>query len=155
MKVLWKIIFTEQEVLYKGLFNMTLQSYFKLMCYLAQPITSFSLPHCHFLHFLSADHVTLHLIVENCTLESCEIAQTHTNAQVAHPVTFVSVHLHGHWATCDCIVTADQTARESWFCISHCETVLRGFNSRRRFWHTYLAERVHAHPHARSPHKNK
>lgn len=148
MKVLWKITFEEHEVLYNSLFNMTLQSHSQAMCYLTQPITSFSLPHCRFALPLSlpcdseSNSRKLHF------RQPWNGMYTHTNAQVAHPVTFVSMHFHGHRATCDCIVIADQTAPESWFWISHCETVMRGFNSRRRFWHTYLVECIHVHPHA-------
>lgn len=150
MKVLWKIIFKEHEVLYNHLFNMTLQSHSQAMCYLTQPITSFSLPHCHSAVPLSLPCDSEPNSGKLCFRHPCNCTYT----QVAHPVTFVSMHFHGQRATCDCIVIADQTASESWFWISNCETVLKGFNSRRRFWHTYLVERIHVHPHAHS-HKNK
>lgn len=74
MKVLWKIIFKEHEVLYNHLFNMTLQSHSQAMCYLTQPITSFSLPHCHFAVPLS---LPCDLILENSVLDIRATAHTH------------------------------------------------------------------------------
>lgn len=146
IKVLWKIIFKEHEVLYNHLFDMTLKSHSQASCYLTQPVTAFSLPHCRFALPLSLPCDSEPNSGKRHFRQPCNYTYTQ--------VTFESMHFHGLRATCDCIVIADQTARESWFWISHCVTVLRGFNSRRRFWHTYLVERIHVHPHAHS-HKNK
>lgn len=111
IKVLWKCTFKEHEVLYNSLFNMTLLSHSLALLFHSQ-LRLFHFP-IVVSHFHCADHVTLNLILENSISDSREMARTHTNAQVVHPVTFVSMHFHGHRATCDCIVIADQTAPES------------------------------------------
>jgi len=40
------------------------------------------------------------------------VLKLHIHTQVAHPVTFVAMHFHGHRATCDCIVITDKTTRQ-------------------------------------------
>lgn len=148
MKVLWKIIFKEHEVVYNHLFNMTLQSHSQAMCYLTQPITFFF----HFpivvLHFLCPYHVTLNLILENSILDSCAFAHTQKLLIQLHLCLCIFMVREQHVTALSLLI------RQSWFWISHCETVLKGFNSRRRFWHTYLVERIHVHPRAHS-YKNK
>ncbi len=109
---------------------------------LTQPITSFSLPHCRFALPLSlpcdseSNSRKLHF------RQPWNGTYTHKCTSCSSSYTFVSIHFHGHRATCDCIVIADQTAPESWFWISHCETVMRGFNSRRRIL-THLPSRTY------------
>lgn len=100
-----------------------------------------------FSHFLCPYHVTLNLILEKAILDSHEMARTHTNSQ-QHLCLCIFMVIEQH-VTAMSLLRSDS---ESWFWISHCETVLRGFNSRRRFWHIYLVERIHVHPHL---HKNK